>query len=95
MSKTFDIVLDGTTYAVKPMNLGQLRQLAKMTRTMDTADVGFELFGMMLKTAEPPVEDWEALTPTPEELDRAMRQIMEAAGLSKGEAQARAAEAAT
>lgn len=86
MSRTFEITLGGTVYAVPRFNLGQLREIAQIRGESDAerAEVPFTILAMALKRATPSVVDEAALLeiePEDGEFAEAMRLVMENAGL--------------
>lgn len=84
MSRDVKIVMDGHEYMVRPFTLGQLERLTDLGEHMSAVKAGFAVVRMaMSENATPPVEKPDDLTPTSDELNKAIAQLLVAAGLAQ------------
>jgi len=83
MAKEATITLDGVSYVVPALNIGQLEDL---TVAFDGAKarIPFEILRIALARVEPQV-DLRNLTPTMDEVGTAVQAILETAGLQKNQ----------
>lgn len=80
MSRTATITLDGTSYEIRPFNIGELEAIQR------AGSDAWVVLKTALKRAVPKVENADLIEPTPTELTEAFSTIMTLAGLQKPDA---------
>lgn len=85
MSKDAAIILDGVTYMVPPLNIGQLEDVSEAFEGPRTTKIPFAILRIALSRATPKA-DLDAICPTMDEIAEAVRMILLGAGLQKPDA---------
>lgn len=86
MSKTYVITLGGVTYTCHPFNLGELEHIAELTDSIKPSKAGFAILKLALARALPTVPDASLIEATAEELQVAIKAVMDGSGMQAGEA---------
>lgn len=90
MAKTINITLGESSYAVPHLNMGQIEELSEIYEEPDYASSARKfkttkrIATLLLRRAEPKIEDFSTIECTTEELAVAIRSILAASGLQTG-----------
>ena len=78
------IKLGSKEYTVYPCTIGELRKITKIFQG-DAADVPYEVLGVAMKRASPPVEDIDSLVAPIDDIRAAVDAYLKLGGLAKAD----------
>lgn len=84
MAKDATIVIDGTSYTIPKLNIGQLEEVAEAFDGSRTK-IPFLILKIAMRRATPKV-DFDTLSPSMDEIGDAVQAILQTAGLQKSDA---------
>lgn len=84
MSKVLKITLGGTKYEVPKLNVGQVREVTRLFRNEEKAEISFDVLKIAFARVDG-IDDFEAIEAGLDEISEAAAEILLHAGFKKDE----------